>query len=122
MTDIFTPEYAAHHCGEVLWSSPQAQERLMAARVLGRYDGGGQIIHMSLLKGLNDPEGCVRVEVFRGLGRMKADRQELPVLARGIRKRLGLEQEGSPAWRAGLNALESLKRECCPGGSPGSVL
>jgi len=26
MTDIFTPEYAAQHCGEVLRSSPQAQE------------------------------------------------------------------------------------------------
>jgi hypothetical protein len=115
MTDIFTPEYAAHHCGEVLWSSPHAQERLMAARVLGRYDAGDQIIHMALLKGLSDPEGCVRVEVFRGLGRMKADKQELPVLARGIRKRLELEQEGSPAWWAGVKALDSLSRLCCPG-------
>jgi len=87
----------------------------MAARVLGRYDGGGQIIHMALLKGLSDPEGCVRVEVFRGLGRMRADRQELPGLARGIRERLELEQEGSPAWRAGLKALESLSRLCCQG-------
>jgi len=29
----------------------------------------------------------VRVEVFRGLGRMRADREDLPVLAREIRNR-----------------------------------
>ena len=110
MTDIFTPEYAAQHCGEVLRSSPQAQERLMAARVLGRYDFGGQIIHMALLEGLSDPVELVRVEVFKGLGRMRADREDLPVLAREIRNRLGLEQEGSAAWRAGLEALDSLGR------------
>jgi hypothetical protein len=115
MTDIFTPEYAAQHCGEVLRSSPQAQERLMAARVLGRYDFGGHIIHMALLEGLSDPEEVVRVEIFRGLGRMRADREDLPVLAREIRNRLGLEQEGSAAWRAGLQALDSLGRLCCPG-------
>lgn len=110
MTDIFAPEYAAKHCGEVLRSSPQAQERLMAARVLSRYDYGGHIIHMALLGGLSDPVEEIRVEVFRGLARMKADRKDLPVLAREIRNRLGLEQDGSAAWRAGLMALDSLKR------------
>ena len=115
MTDIFTAEYAAQHCGEVLRVSPSCEERLMAAKVLGRYDGGGQIIHMALLEGLTDPKECVRAEVFRGLGRMRADRQELPWLSRGIRERLVLEQEGSPAWRAGLSALERLSRLCCPG-------
>jgi hypothetical protein len=115
MTDIFTPEYAIQHCGEVLRFSPQAQERLMAARVLGRYDYGGHIIHMALLEGLSDPVEVVRVEIFRGLGRMKADREDLPVLAREIRNRLVLEQEGSVAWMAGLKALDSLGRVCCPG-------
>lgn len=55
--------------------------------------------------------GCsvlVRVEVFRGLGRMRADREDLPVLAREIRNRLGLEQEGSAVWFAGIKALDKL--------------
>ena len=50
----------------------------------------------------------VRVEVFRGLGRMRADREDLPVLAREIRNRLGLEQEGSAVWFAGIKALDKL--------------
>lgn len=108
MIDIFTPEYASQYCGEVLRSSPQAQERLMAARVLGRYDYGGHIIHIALLGGLSDPVEEIRVEVFRGLSRMKADREDLPVLAREIRNRLGLEQEGSTVWFAGIKALDKL--------------
>ena len=94
----------------------------MAARVLSRYDYGGHIIHMALMEGLSDPEEVVRVEIFRGLGRMKADREDLPVLARQIRNRLGLEQEGSAAWRAGLEALDSLGRNVLPRVIPGEVL
>jgi len=57
---------------------------------------------------------------------MRADRQELPGQTREIRERLVLEQEGSPARRAGLNALDehrdyyddyliTLRRMCCQG-------
>lgn len=67
---------------------------LMAARVLGRYDYGGQIIHQALLEGLSDPEGCVWVEVFRGLGRMRADIEELPGLASSSGRGLVLERAG----------------------------
>lgn len=126
MTDIFTPKYAAMELGERLRSSPSLHERLMAARVLGRYDFGGHLIHQALLEGLKDPEELVRLEVFRGLSRMRADRWELPELAREIRKALELEKESSPAWFAGMKALDklrdyyeeylmNLKNTCCPG-------
>lgn len=108
MTDIFSVQDAARYCGQQL-TSLQWQERLEAAQVLGRYDYGGQLIHETLLPGLQDPVEAVRVEVYRGLARMHFDYlDDLLDIARHIREALAMEREGSKACFAGMKALEKL--------------
>ncbi|MDD2754418.1 MAG: hypothetical protein PHS80_02705 [Methanothrix sp.] len=108
--DIFTPELAARVCVEVLVaSSSSIHEKVWVVKNLGRYAAGGYMVHQALLEGLKDSHPAVRSAAYASLTRMHLDRWELLEVAREIRKTLELEEEGSPAWFAGMKALDKLR-------------
>ncbi len=61
VTEIYSFHDAAKYCGEELLFSPSPQDRLRAARVLGRYDAGGYEVQNALLVGLKDHSSLVRI-------------------------------------------------------------
>jgi len=123
--EIFSPELAARECVEVLVASSSIPEKVWLVKNLGRYAAGGYLVHQALLEGLKDPHPAVRSAAYGSLTRMHLDRWELLEIAREIRNALELEEEGSPAWFAGMKALDRLrdyyeeqfmhiKDPCCP--------
>ena len=107
--EIFSPELAARECVEVLVTSSSIPEKVWLVKNLGRYAAGGYMVHQALLEGLKDPHPAVRSAAYGSLTRMHLDRFELLEIAREIRKALELEEEGSPAWFAGMKALDKLR-------------
>ena len=109
LTDIFTSRDAAKYCGEELLFSPSPQDRLWAARTLGRYDAGGYLVQNALLPGLQDRSPEVRIEVYKGLARMHYSLiEDLMPVARAIQETMELEEVESPSWYAGKRSLEKL--------------
>jgi hypothetical protein len=124
--EIFTPELASRECVEVLVAPSSIHEKVWVVKNLGRYEAGGFMVHQALLEGLKDPHPAVRSAAYASLTRMHLDRWELLDIAREIRKALEMEEEGSPAWFAGMKALDKLrdyyeanfmdiKKSCCSG-------
>src|SRR5271157_5694369 len=54
LSEIYSATDAAREEGAILLSDPSLQERLWAARILGRYDAGGYLVQNALLPGLQD--------------------------------------------------------------------
>lgn len=124
--EIFSPELAARECVVVLVASSSIPKKVWLVKNLGRYEAGGYQVHLALLEGVKDHHPAVRAAAYGSLTRMHLDRWELLEIAREIRKALGLEEEGSPAWFAGMKALDKLrdyyevnfmdiKESCCLG-------
>jgi hypothetical protein len=76
LSEIYSATDAAREEGAILLSDPSPQERLLAARILGRHDAGGYLVQNALLVGLQDHSPEVRIEVYKSLARMHYSRIE----------------------------------------------
>lgn len=112
MTEPLTAHHARKWIGPILLHDPSPHQRLLAARALGDYSKDFCVCKL-LLAALQDPAATVRIEAYQRLSQTafsKYDGQRLLEVARHIRRALELEQEGSPAWFAGLKALDRLSK------------
>lgn len=109
MTEPYTPSKAAQEAKEILTSSSSITEKVQTLKALAHYESGGYPIHQALLEGLKDSHPAVRAAAYASLGWMHLDKWELPEIAREIRHALELEQAGSPAFYAGVKALDRLR-------------